>query len=181
MIIAGIGARATPSGIGTRMVIIGSWCRKNKIWVRSGHAKGADWAFECGAQEYCITYLPWYGYNADLKSKAKSHVFVVDAAAMALVEKYHPAAHKLSGSTRSLMARNCYQILGANLDSPVDAVICWTPDGKDVGGTSQAIRIARDYDIPILNMGLPQWDNSDKVIDWLDNKQFLLSQGVTDA
>lgn len=73
-IIAGIGSRETPSTILDAMTFIGLWCRENNIWVRSGHAQGADWAFECGAQENCIAYLPWKGFNTELKSKARFHV-----------------------------------------------------------------------------------------------------------
>ena len=51
------------------------------------------------------------------------------------------------------MGRNSYQVLGYHLDSAVDFILCYTKNGKDVGGTSQAIRIARDYNIPIFNIG----------------------------
>lgn len=31
-------------------------------------------------------------------------------------------------------------------------VVCWTSDGKDSGGTGQALRIARDRNIPVYNL-----------------------------
>lgn len=31
--------------------------------------------------------------------------------------------------------------------------MCWTPEGKITGGTGQALRIAKHYEIPILNFG----------------------------
>ena len=49
------------------------------------------------------------------------------------------------------MARNTYQVLGLDLMSPVDFVICWTPLGRDDGGTGQAIRIANAHNIPVYN------------------------------
>jgi hypothetical protein len=53
-----------------------------------------------------------------------------------------------------MMARNCYQMLGLDLKTPVEFVICWTPQGKGAGGTGQALRIARDLKIPIYDLGL---------------------------
>jgi hypothetical protein len=43
-------------------------------------------------------------------------------------------------------------VLGADLASPSRFVIAWTEDGEAVGGTGQAIRIARAHDIPVLNL-----------------------------
>ncbi len=56
------------------------------------------------------------------------------------------------------MARNCYQVLGEDLSTPVDFVVCWTPDGAEsetsrkTGGTGQAIRIAADLGIRVYNL-----------------------------
>lgn len=50
------------------------------------------------------------------------------------------------------MSRNVYQVLGPNLDDPVEFIICWTKDGKASGGTGQAIRIANDYGVPVFNL-----------------------------
>ena len=43
-------------------------------------------------------------------------------------------------------------LLGAKLDNPVSALICWTTDGQPTGGTGQAIRIASGYGIPVHNL-----------------------------
>lgn len=56
---------------------------------------------------------------------------------------------------RGMHSRNCHQILGYNLDHPVDAVITWTPAGAKVGGTKTALLIADLHHIPIFNLGLP--------------------------
>jgi len=37
--------------------------------------------------------------------------------------------------------------------TPSNFVICYTPHGKDIGGTSQAIRIAKHHHIPVYNLG----------------------------
>lgn len=65
------------------------------------------------------------------------------------------------------MARNTCQVLGLNLDSPVKAVICYTPGGSGSGGTGQAIRIAQAYKIPVIDMGFAKFDTANKVLDAL--------------
>lgn len=55
---------------------------------------------------------------------------------------------------KGMHSRNCHQILGYDLKSPVDAVVCWTPEGKFIGGTRTALLIAQKENIPIFNLGL---------------------------
>jgi len=50
------------------------------------------------------------------------------------------------------MARNFRQVIGRDNESNSEFVICWTKEGKPVGGTGQALRIASDHNIPIYNM-----------------------------
>lgn len=57
----------------------------------------------------------------------------------------------LNISVKRLMARNCYQVLGSKLNDPTNFIICWTPQCKEIGGTSQALRIAKNYNIKIYN------------------------------
>ena len=72
-----------------------------------------------------------------------------------IASEVHPAWDRCNEWARGMHSRNCHQILGYDLQSPVDAVICWTPDGAVVGGTATAIRIAMKYDIPVFNLGVP--------------------------
>jgi hypothetical protein len=51
-------------------------------------------------------------------------------------------------------SRNVHQVLGRDLKTPSDFVICWTADGGFSGGTGQALRIADDHGIPIFNMNV---------------------------
>ena len=53
------------------------------------------------------------------------------------------------------MARNAMQILGPSLDRPADLVITWTEMGLRKGGTGQALRIAEEHGIKIINLGSP--------------------------
>lgn len=75
--------------------------------------------------------------------------------------------------SRGMHSRNCHQILGWDLQSPVDAVICWTPNGKVVGGTATALKLAMRAGIPIFNLGRP---DKEKVIQ--DIVDFLKEKGV---
>lgn len=178
MIIAGVGSRKISGQIRMEMIEIGRWARQEKVWVRSGRAEGSDQAFASGTQEYCIQYLPWASFNKDFISRA--HDFVLPEKLTdyhhQLIKKYHPAPDKLSRGAYRLMARNCYQVLGKDLNQPVNAVICWCeehygPDGQTVwsGGTGFANRMAFDMDIPIINMYREQFDTANKVIGYLKN------------
>lgn len=88
-----------------------------------------------------------------------------------IASEVHPAWDRCNEWARGMHSRNCHQILGYDLQSPVDAVICWTPDGKIQGGTATAIRIAMKYDIPVFNLGV-----SDKESVLNDIKNFLESR-----
>ena len=88
-----------------------------------------------------------------------------------IASEVHPAWDMCNEWARGMHSRNCHQILGYDLQSPVDAVICWTPDGAVVGGTATAIRIAMKYDIPVFNLGVP---DKESVLN--DIKNFLESR-----
>lgn len=153
MIIAGIGSRKTPVDVQTEMTQVGEWCRSKKIWVRSGHAEGADWAFEQGAQEYCIAYLPWFSFNKELKSRARMLVPDFTRDIELIARQFHPIYPTLKDTVKKLMMRNVCQVLGQNVNTPVSAVICYTEDSLlTSGGTSQAMRIAKARGIPTFNM-----------------------------
>lgn len=165
MIIAGIGSRKTPNNILLEMTKIGEWARQNNHWIRSGHADGADWAFEQGAQERCIVYLPWKGFNRHLKSRARWIVPEITYSHVNLTNIHHPKPEALSDGAFRMMARNVCQVLGEKLESYSDIVVCWTPDWKKPsGGTSQAIRIADSRGIPVLNMSAPGLGTAEEVI-----------------
>ena len=156
MIIAGIGSRETPPDILALMTQIGAWAKKNQFLIYSGHADGADWAFEQGAQDFCGVFLPWNTFNKHLVSQATKYVLPPDEESIAITRKFHPAFDKLSEAALKMMCRNAHQVLGIYLNNPVDVVICWTKDGKATGGTGQALRIAEYYKIPIVNLYYPE-------------------------
>ena len=94
--------------------------------------------------------------------------------------KYHPNWDNLSQGAKKLMARNACQVFGITGDQPVDFIICWTPNGEITGGTGQALRIAKDFNIPVFNLGSMSLDNLDMIISEVfpslvndDSKQLL--------
>jgi hypothetical protein len=52
-------------------------------------------------------------------------------------------------------------VLGLDLETPSKFIICWTKNGKGQGGTGQALRIAKEYGIPIFDAG--KFGNVDEV------------------
>lgn len=66
-------------------------------------------------------------------------------------KKLHPKPDSLNKKGKLYMSRNANQVLGDDLKTPVSFILCWTPNGDIVGGTAQAIRIAKLYRIPVFN------------------------------
>lgn len=160
-IYTGIGSRKTPPEILELMVKIGTTLAKNDWTLRSGHADGADEAFERGAravQGKTEIYLPWEGFN---QTSSFNPSFIVPSTkcpqyneALKIAAQFHPAWNQCSHGAKSLHTRNVYQVVGLDLNTPTDLVICWTKDGKRGGGTGQALRIAEYLKIPIFDLAV---------------------------
>ena len=146
---AGIGSRETPTDILHLMTAIAKRLATYDYVLRSGAAPGADSAFELGAPTDKVEiYLPWKGFNGH-----PSKLCYPSNEALAMAEQFHPNWNACSRGARALHARNCHQILGRDLNDPVDFVVCWTRGGSGTGGTGQALRIARAHSIPIYDLG----------------------------
>ena len=143
---AGIGSRETPLDIKEKIKIVVEYLNSLDYIMRSGGAPGADTFFEEYATRKEI-YLPWRNFNGN-----DSPLYSPTKDALNMAMKYHPNWYRLSIGARKLMARNCQQVLGQNLDTPVKFIVCWTKDGGETGGTGQALRIAKDLGIPIYNL-----------------------------
>lgn len=147
----GVGSRKTPPAILHLMRLLADKLASMGYTLRSGGAEGADSAFEDGATAKEI-YRP------------------EDATPMALkmAAAVHPKWGYCSGYAKRLHARNCFQVLGRELDTPSCMLICWTPDGAtcaaectfvpggvSTGGTATAIRLAELHDVPVRNLARP--------------------------
>lgn len=146
---AGIGARATPRGVLSLMVQHGRELCLLGHTLRSGAAPGADQAFEQGcdqAKGKKEIYLPWPGFEGSVSALQPTEK------AIRSVNQYHSRPENLSPGSVKLLGRDAQIILGENLESPVDFVICWTPEGGRVGGTGYSIKIAQQNKIPVYNL-----------------------------
>lgn len=141
MIYAGIGARVTPVEVQQEMCRISIALATLGHRLRSGGAQGADNACFIGAHYVKGEFEIFTANKAENRPEWKAHASI-----------FHPAWDSLSPYAQLLQARNSPIILGADLGRPVNFVLCWTPRGKIVGGTGQALRIAKAYGVPVFNM-----------------------------
>ena len=157
MIYAGIGSKETPDKICELLKHIGIALADREHILRSGGAKGADRAFEIGCDIVGGSkeiYLPWKNFENN-----PSSLFKISDEAYKLGKKYWEIGYSngnwdnVKPGTKKLMSRNIYQILGYDLKTPADFVVCYTKNGSGKGGTGQALRVAKDYNIPIFDFG----------------------------
>jgi hypothetical protein len=151
---AGIGSRKTPKETLALMTQIASKLRDLGYVLRSGHADGADQAFEAGAAGRAQIFLPWLSFNHHVTTGDANIFAAPSQQAHILAAQIHPNWAACSQAAQKLHARNMHQILGPDLKDPVRFVICWTPivNGIETGGTAQAIRLARSRNIPVFNL-----------------------------
>lgn len=176
---AGIGPRVISDTTRLNMITIGSKLATLGRILRSGGAPGSDDAFEKG----CIwengrkeIYLPWngfegrfynsssgyYGINYDLKSKLDE-----------LVNTFYPR-RKISQGIEKMMMRNCHQVMGYYLNSPIKFIITNAVDLKldslgkikdCKGGTGMAVRLSYYLGIPIYSLSVPEhFDLLEKIL-----------------
>jgi hypothetical protein len=160
-IYAGIGSRETPEDVLEKMILIGHNLGYHGWRLRSGHAPGADKAFEVGCKMVggdMEIYLPWDGFEGakvdDEQYFSGFHSVVIEIQATQVAAHFHPNWEACSQGARKMHTRNVQQVFGRDLKTPVDLVICWTKGGKRGGGTGQALRIAEHYKIPIFDLAV---------------------------
>jgi len=167
-IYAGIGARATPQPILAAMTKLADSLARTGWHLRSGGAHGADTAFADGAPAGSKTlYLPWPGYNAHGGPDCRILSAHELDGCLAIASRLHPNWKRCSPTVRKLHARNVAILLGPALDTPVDAVVCWTEGGAITGGTGRALRIAAEYRIAVLNLALVESRKALEVTEYL--------------
>jgi hypothetical protein len=160
---AGIGSRETPSEVQGLMERVAKYLAGQEYILRSGGAKGSDTAFQKGVES-------WIREQGKTRALDHMHIFIPSPKSwltedkgylykeptdeqFKMAEEYHPNWAACKEYARLLHARNCSQILGEDLQTPCDFVICWTKGGTGAGGTGQAIRVATGHNIPIFDLG----------------------------
>lgn len=147
----GIGSRTTPEKIQNQIRLIAQLLGSEDYILRSGGASGADTAFSQGYHTCNFPkeiYIPWKSFNG-----SDSDLIGASPEALELAAAVHPAWNKCSPAAKLLHGRNAHQVLGADLKTPSEFVICWTKEGKVSGGTATAINIALNHTIPVYNLG----------------------------
>ena len=135
----GVGSRNAPDEILARMTALASRLEDMGYTLRSGGAEGADQAFEAG-----------------VKNAAFKEIYLAKdatSAAEAIARDFHPNWDACSSYARALHSRNVFQVLGLDLKTPSQFVICWTRNGLQIGGTRTAIVVAEANRIPVFNLG----------------------------
>ena len=152
----GVGARKTPIETLEIFTSLAAALSKRNFILRSGGAKGADSAFEKGAEQKDIFYAN------DATEEA-----------MEIAKRYHPAWDRMSSYAKKLHGRNAFQVLGRDLKTPANFLVCWTPDGCidhpsrsiRTGGTGTAISIAWANRVEVFN--LKREDHLFRITNWL--------------
>lgn len=169
---AGIGSRDTPLHVQEYFGSLATFLSIKGFTLRSGGAQGADKAFEIGCDKVRgqkEIYLPWKYFE-----KSNSNLIVSDPNAYDIAKSFHHYWDNLSDGAKKLQARNSHQVLGLDLETPSQFVVCWTKSGEGSGGTGQAIRIANHYGVPVFDAG--KYETVDEIKANL--KAFLIESDV---
>lgn len=162
-------------------------CAELGIIMRSGLANGADGIAQIAYSDAIksnkarLEQLEVYIKDEQERSKSNlpnKHLAIIRNPNLIietenLASTVHPNWNACNDYARGMHSRNCHQIFGYNLDIPTDAVICWTPNGNVVGGTSTAIKLALNSNIPVFNLG---FENKSDVLNNIKN--FLIYKKI---
>lgn len=162
--IALVGSRKAPVRILNLAYQLAQEMAKRGLRMTSGGAPGMDHTWEMGYRsinrQLMTIFLPNKGFNG--KKPDGECYFTVDDAhlivqADEIIQDLHPYYDDLEGFAYNAHIRNCFQILGKNLDTPADEVFLWAPpSGTSVtGGTRTAFELAKQYNIQTWNLYHP--------------------------
>jgi len=152
MYYSGIGSRETSELVLHQMTLLAHELNHMGYILRSGGAIGADTAFKTGSGKMHTIYRPQHAFGK----------------AIEIASQHHPAWHRCNEYVQKLHGRNVLILLGDELDEPSKFVVCWTSNGKDIGGTGLGIRVAKHYGIKTFNLFS---DESTDVLEYAKNIQ----------
>jgi len=141
--VAFIGSRAAPPQVLATGRCLARIVHRAGYALVSGGAAGFDTVVD--GIPGVIVYPPGHKQHTPAHDKA-----------MDIVLSLHPAPDRARKYGRYL-ARDVFIITGDAFDALVWAVVCWTPDGKDSGGTGNGIRVANHYNVPVFNLHRLPW------------------------
>jgi hypothetical protein len=157
---AGVGSRDTPPAMVAVCEQIARALAERGWRLRTGHAPGADQAFERGAGPSADVFLPWPGFERAVPVLGAVHGQPA-ARAFEIAREHAPDWAALRGDVRALRARNSHAVLGATLAAPARFAVCWTADGSLDGrgpgtdGTAHTLRLCAAFAVPVYNLARP--------------------------
>ena len=170
MYYAGIGSRETPVELKETMKNLGACLSENGYILRSGNARGADKWFSDGCDKVngnSEIFLPFKDFGGGHKHSILINNKNLLREATEIMKSIKPKSYTWNSKNTPYHRRNVFQILGVNLNTPVDFVICYTNTGSETeydvinrhetSGTSMAIVLADRLDIPVINMYNDGW------------------------
>ena len=168
MSVALIGSRTAPIRFLDMGNDIGFRLANQGVEMFSGGAVGMDSAFEQGyirarRKSLCNIILPKNGFNGRTVDEENTYLIKgyprhILNACDKLISCFHSHYEELNGFAYWAHIRNCIQVLGHDLATPVDEVFLWAPpNGLGVkGGTNTAFRVAQSRGIPCWNLANPE-------------------------
>lgn len=168
----GIGSNSTPIDILAKMETLSSYFAVIGYTLRSGNLSSVDLSFEKGCLRESGKKELWMPkpYNGIKRNRtilcdpSKKHI--------ELASSYSLDWENLSDRNKLARAATVGKVLGRDMNSPVDFVLCWTIDGcersekvsKKTGDLGLAINICQSIDIPIFNL-----KNMNRLQEFLDH------------
>ena len=168
-IYTGVGSRSTPLDQQNILTSLSKKLSSYGYTLRSGHAEGADMAFEKGTRRRRV-YAPWEGFNGFSGDIAEFTDDVYNFTAGEFEEHQKDGVYwkNIRDSTKKLMIRNVFQVIGHDFKNPVpsDFLMCWADvnEGEVQGGTGFTVHLAKKFDIPVFNINDPEDLKNSKIL-----------------
>ena len=147
----GVGSRETPESVLNKFITIASSLEVNNFYASTGCADGADKAFRIGCSEPRI--YTCRGSEHGIDPQHYSNYFKTEYIVKELlgVTRYN----NMSTFAKLAHRRNCYQILGDDLTTPVEFTLLYAKPNKSgdgvLGGTVTAYKLSKALGIPTFN------------------------------
>lgn len=158
----GIGNNDAPPEILQKMSLLSATLAAKGWTLRhTGDKDGAAVAFEQGAGGQAEAYIAWKGFN-DRQSE-----FIpprnVHPEVITLMKQYIPTFDNIKPGAHKVISRAVYAIIGKDLRSPAQFVVCWSADGAESAGEKTAktgfmgmpIALASNLKMPVFNLQKP--------------------------
>jgi len=153
----GVGSRSTPIDQQNVLTDIAKKLDFYNYTLRSGHADGADLAFEKGTKEKEI-YVPWKNFNGFRGDPPKFTDTLYEFTVIEFLKHKKGSIdfNEIREPVQKLMMRNVFQVIGKDIKNPEpsDFLIYWAEEenGEVLGGTGFAVHIAKKFNVPVYNI-----------------------------